>query len=269
VVTFERVHKDASARGARVAIFDFDGTLSLIRSGWNHIMTRMMLADLLALQTGESAAELTALIRAYVFRLTGLPTIDQMNEFARQMELRGAPKRDPRLYKQRFAKLLAEVSDERIEALRSGRPGSDYLVPGSLGLLDELQARGLTLYIASGTDHGELVHEAKLLGLERYFGERIYGALAPPRSFEKRDLVRAMLARGECRGEELLVFGDGITEIIAVREVGGCTVGVATEEPECVRVDAGKREQLVGAGCDCVIPNYLRLDELRRELFGA
>ena len=232
-------------------------------------MTEMMLPELLALGTGESAAELIALIRSYVFRLTGLPTILQMEEFTRQLELRDGVARDPRPYKDRFAALLAQVSGERIAAIRAGRPASDYLVPGTLGWLDELQARGLTLYIASGTDHQELIAETKLLGLDPYFGERVYGALLPPQSFEKIDLMQSILERGECRPEELVCFGDGVSEMRSIREVGGYGVGVATDEPECTRVEPGKRERLIEAGCDCVIPNYSNLEELRRELLES
>ena len=50
----ECVNPGRSARNARVALFDFDGTLSLIRSGWMDIMVPMMVEILLDLKTGES-----------------------------------------------------------------------------------------------------------------------------------------------------------------------------------------------------------------------
>jgi len=34
----EVLHTTASAKNARVGLFDFDGTLSLIRSGWAEVM---------------------------------------------------------------------------------------------------------------------------------------------------------------------------------------------------------------------------------------
>ena len=46
----EQVRPGASAAGARVALFDFDGTLSLIRSGWVDVMVPMMVEILLDLQ---------------------------------------------------------------------------------------------------------------------------------------------------------------------------------------------------------------------------
>jgi len=49
----EIINKGASARRTRVALFDFDGTLSTIRSGWMEIMIPMMVEILMDLKTGE------------------------------------------------------------------------------------------------------------------------------------------------------------------------------------------------------------------------
>jgi phosphoglycolate phosphatase-like HAD superfamily hydrolase len=69
--------------------------------------------------------------------------------------------------------------------------------------------------------------------------------------------------------EELLVFGDGFVEIEEVKKAGGTAVGVATAEPECVRIDEWKRQRLIGAGADFIVPNFLNLEELSACLFGA
>ncbi len=49
-----------TARGARVVLFDFDGTLSLIRSGWVEVMVPMMVEILVDLKSGESESDLRA-----------------------------------------------------------------------------------------------------------------------------------------------------------------------------------------------------------------
>jgi phosphoglycolate phosphatase-like HAD superfamily hydrolase len=87
-------------------------------------------------------------------------------------------------------------------------------------------------------------------------------------TFEKRDLMEWIVARGECRGDELLCCGDGVTEILAVKAAGGLALGVATDEPECAVVEPGKRERLIAAGADWIAPNYLSLDGLRQELWS-
>jgi hypothetical protein len=69
------------------------------------------------------------------------------------------------------------------------------------------------------------------------------------------------------RGAEILGFGDGYVEIEEVKLVGGTAVGVATTEPECRVVDDWKRQRLIGAGADFIVPNFLLHDRMVQTLF--
>jgi phosphoglycolate phosphatase-like HAD superfamily hydrolase len=258
----------ASASQAKVALFDFDGTLSLIRAGWFDVMVPMMVEILASLRTGESEEEIERTVREFVYRLTGKQTIYQMIELARQVELRGGKPEDPLVYKYRYLDRLHARIRHRIEELETGAaPPEKYLVPGSRALLERLRARGLKLYLASGTDQEFMRREAGLLRLTEYFDGGVFGALDDYKSFSKRILIERIIGRAECSGDELLGFGDGYVEIENVKAAGGVAVGVATDEPECLRIDEWKRNRLVSVGADYIIPNYLCLDELERCLF--
>lgn len=258
-----------SAARARVALFDFDGTLSLIRAGWFDVMVPMMVEILASLGTGETKEELERTVREFVYRLTGRQTIYQMIELARQVELRGGKPEDPLTYKYQYLDRLHARIRHRLEELETGAaPPEKYLVPGARELLEKLRRRGLRMYLASGTDQQFMRREAELLGVAGYFDGGVYGALDDYRSFSKKILIERILGRAECAGEELLAFGDGYVEIENVKAVGGVAVGVATDEPECLRVDEWKRQRLISAGADYIIPNYLCLDELERLLFS-
>ena len=266
----ECVRAGANARQARVVLFDFDGTVSLIRSGWVEVMVPMMVEILGELKTGEPEAELRALVEDFVARLTGKQTMYQMIELARQVELRGGRPLDPLQYKYQYLERLHQKIAHRIEELRAGQaPPEKYLVPGARALLEELYERGLKMYLASGTDQPYMREEARLLDVDRYFDGRVYGALDDYKSFSKQILIQRLIAAAECRGEEFLGFGDGYVEIQNIKEVGGVAVGVATAEPECRAVDEWKRKRLIGVGADFIIPNYLEREELLEVLFGA
>jgi hypothetical protein len=43
---------------------------------------------------------------------------------------------------------------------------------------------------------------------------------------------------------------------------------VATDEPECVRPDAWKRQRLIGVGADYIVPNFLCQSALLPMLFA-
>jgi phosphoglycolate phosphatase-like HAD superfamily hydrolase len=191
-----------------------------------------------------------------------------MIELARQVELRGGRPLEPLAYKKIYHDRLMEKIAHRREALRSGAAQPDqYLVPGTRALLQALKERGLKLYCASGTDEVYTLEEADLLQVRDYFDGGIYGALDDYRSFSKEILIQRIIQKLECRGNELLGFGDGYVEIKNVKDAGGVAVGVATAEPECRTVDEWKRQRLVKVGADFIIPNFLAHAELLAALF--
>ena len=190
----EAIHPGTSAPEARIAVFDFDGTISLIRAGWMDIMLPMMLEILSALRTGESEDDLRRAVEPFIWRLTGKDTLYQMIALAEQVTLRGGTPLDPREYKQQFLNRLFAVSGLRIQQLRDGTsPPDHYLVPGTRAILEDLRARGLRIYLASGTDDAHLKEDAALLDVARYFDGGIYGALPDPDAFSKRILMEHLL----------------------------------------------------------------------------
>src|SRR3954454_2106118 len=265
----EIISRGVRADATRVALFDFDGTLSSIRSGWMEVMVPMMV-ELLA-ETGSSVSdqELTHVVSEFVYRLTGKQTIYQAIELADQIAKRGGAPLDPLVYKRMYLDRLWNRIENRVEELRSRACEPDkYLVPGSRALLEALQSRGYTMYLASGTDDEYVQDEAKLLDVHRYF-KGVHGALDDYKSFSKAILIDNIIRNAGVAGSEFLGFGDGYVEIQNVKQVGGYAVGVASLEPECTGLDDWKRTRLIGVGADIIIPNYLELDELLTALFST
>lgn len=266
----EILRPGVSAERTRVALFDFDGTLSLIRAGWVEIMTPMMLEFVLELKTGEPEDALHSEIEDMIARTTGKETIYQMMNLADMIASRGGTPRPPAEYKRIYLDRLWERIKDRVAELRSGdAPAEKYLVPGSVELLERLQERGIRMYLASGTDDADMKEEARLLGLTKYFDGGVFGALDDLTAFSKALLVERIIGSSEAKGEQLLGFGDGFVEIAEVKKVGGVAVGVATAEPECVAIDRWKRDRLAGVGADMIIPNYLAINEIFEVLFPA
>lgn len=253
----------------RSVLFDFDGTLSLIREGWPRVMIPMMVEVLAATGTRETEAELNRVVEEFVMHLNGRETIYQMMRLAEEVRCRGSLPLEPLAYKHRYHDLLMHRIRGRIDALQQGRATcEEWTVPGSHAILDALRRRGLNLYLASGTDQEYVLHEAELLGLTPYFGPHIYGALDDHRSFSKKMIVERILRENALRGEELLGFGDGFVEIEEIKHVGGVAVAVASDEARRRGIDGWKRQRLVRAGADVVIPDYRPHDRLLRWLFN-
>ena len=253
------------------ALFDFDGTLSLVREGWMDVMIPMMVTVLLETGTGESRDQLHSLVYKFVTELTGKQTIYQMMQLKEEVALRGGNPADPLEYKHEYHNRLMERINSRREGLRTGRnTPADMLVPGSLDLLNTLEQKGVKMYLASGTDEGYVREEAALLEIDSYFGENIYGAIDDYRSFSKAQVIRNILNNEDVVPSKLVGFGDGYVEILNVKEAGGIAVGVASDETgRSGKPDSWKRERLIGVGADLIVPDFRHHEDLVEYLWPS
>ncbi|MDW8310210.1 MAG: hypothetical protein RMK20_12630, partial [Verrucomicrobiales bacterium] len=193
-------------------------------------------------------------------------------QLAERIRERGGTPRDPLWYKHEYLRRLEERIAARKEGLRRGTiQPDDLLVFGARRLLEHLTARGLPLYLASGTDEPFVQEEARLLDIARYFGPRIYGALDDYKKFSKKMVIERILRENRIRGARLLSFGDGYVEIQNTKEVGGLAVAVASDEAHngSGRFDEWKRQRLLGVGADVVIPDFRDAVELVELILGA
>ena len=259
------------ARKFRYAVLDFDGTLSLIREGWQQIMTPYFADELCATPKGRDLprAELELRAREFITLLTGKQTIYQCIRLAEEITALGGKPQDPQAYKDEYHRRLLERIDGRLRGLEEGSIDPEALtVPGSYALLDMLKHHDVTPYLASGTDEVYVLKEAELLRVTPWFGGHIYGAQREYRTFSKKMVIERIIRENHLAGAELLGFGDGYVEIENIREAGGCAVGVASNEAERQGIDEWKRERLIRAGANYIIPDYRDIAELEEALFG-
>ena len=256
--------------GISHVLFDFDGTLSLIRQGWPEVMVPMF-AEYIPARPGESEEARRTLAFEDIMRLNGKQTIYQMMQLAGRIRERGGVPQEPLWYKHEYLRRLDERIRHRTDGLQNGsmRP-DDLLVHAARPLLEELQRRGVHLYLASGTDEPFVKAEAALLNLTCYFGRHIYGALDDYKKFSKKMVIERLLRENAIRGEQLLSFGDGYVEIENTKEVGGLAVAVASDEAHngSGNFDEWKRRRLLGVGADVVIPDFRDASALLKLIFG-
>lgn len=265
----EIVRSDIQRGAIRHALFDFDGTLSLIREGWQQVMVPMMVDVLLETPRHETREDLERIVRAYVDRLTGKQTIYQMLQLQEEVRARGGEPLEALVYKRRYLDLLWQRIAHRVKGLKEGRISREtLLLPGSIELLEDLCARGVTCYLASGTDIAYVEDEAGALGLTSYFAGGIYGALDNWKDFSKAMLIEHILSQHQLSGSALVTFGDGYVEIENTVAVGGIAVGVASDEAHPGRLDAWKRERLIRAGAHFILADHRPARALLRYLFN-
>src|SRR5215467_9943559 len=103
---FEVLRPDLPRGRFRAVLFDFDGTLSLIREGWPQVMIPMMVDVLRQTGTREDERTLQTNVEEFVMRLNGKQTIYQMMQLVDEVKKRGGQPLEPLAYKHRYHDLL-------------------------------------------------------------------------------------------------------------------------------------------------------------------
>jgi phosphoglycolate phosphatase-like HAD superfamily hydrolase len=256
------VNPDAPRGGFRLAVFDFDGTVSLLREGWSRVMADMGV-ELLSDPAAFGFLELE------VLRLSGKPSIFQMERLREVATERGLPSPTGEELLAEFNRRLATLTDDRRKALADGTdPPEAWAVSGTHEMLADLQKRGVLLVLASGTPIQAVRAESELLKLTPFFEDRVFAPDGNSGEFSKRAVIEKFLSDLGIGGGELIGFGDGYAETVEVKRAGGLAVGLATVEAGRGGMNATKRRMLIDLGADAIIPHYDPAGELAAWLWG-
>jgi len=252
----------------RYALIDFDGTISVIRQGWEEVMIPLMIE--MICDGNAPTPEIEKEVRDYVDYSTGILTIKQMQWLAEAVRRHGIAKnpKSPYEYKRIYNQRLLVRVERRLEKLRSGELNpDDLMIMGSRKFLEELYGRGVIMYLASGTDHEYVLREASALKITQYFKGGIYGALDHTEAHTKERIIQRIMDENNLHGNELLVVGDGPVEIRNAKSRDALALGVATDEVRRCGLNPHKRKRLINAGADLIIPDFTRYGEVISFLF--
>ncbi|MEE3369844.1 MAG: HAD family hydrolase [Planctomycetota bacterium] len=253
----EVVNADFPRGPFRAAIFDFDGTLSLLRRNWQDVMIPMMVDLLAATGTTETRDQLGVVVEDFVMRLNGRQTIYQMMQLCEELQARGASPLTPLEYKHQYHDKLWRQVEQRVNSARQHADArAQMIVPAADQFLQDVQSAGVEMYLASGTDLVYVRDEVEVLGLAAFFGARVYGALDDYQNFSKAMIIEQITRDAGVPGAALLGAGDGYVEIEEIKKVGGLAIGVASDEEARTGINDWKRHRLIAAGADIIIGDF-------------
>lgn len=252
------------------ALFDFDGTISLIRENWQSVMIPLMIKMICGKY--KPTLEIKKRVKDYVDESTGIQTLLQMEYLVELIKEYGLVPSSEILtayeYKQIYNQELLVIVNKRLQKLAEGKISIEKLsVKGSIEFIKILYNAGVTLYLASGTDVEYVEKEAFVLKVTQYFKERIFGALRTIEEYSKDKVIKKIIQDYKLKGYELCIFGDGKVEIRNAKENNAIAVGVASNEKKGEGLDPYKREKLIKAGADIIIPDFKEKNKLFHYLF--
>ena len=254
------------------AIFDHDGTISTLREGWEEIMAPMMMKAILGehfLDADETLYnKVHDRVQDFIDKTTGIQTLIQMQGLVALVKEFGFVPEEEVLdefgYKEIYNNELLDMVKKRETKLSRGELTiEDLTLKNGALLLETLYNAGVSLYLASGTDHADVVNEARILGYDHLFEGKIYGAVGDVTKEAKKNVLDTILKEiGNSKNGQLALFGDGPVEIREARKRGGVTIGIASDEVKRHGLNEKKRTRLIKAGADVIVPDFSQLSQL-------
>ncbi|MDR1318733.1 MAG: PfkB family carbohydrate kinase [Treponema sp.] len=262
------------------AIFDHDGTVSVLRQGWEAVMHTVMVNAVLGRIRGNSSvpkagapavksdelARINQAVSSVIEKTTGVQTLAQMYRLRDMVISFGYVKEEdllpPEEYKHIYNQALLDSMEKRLEGVRTGRLSvEDVTIKGAAAFLKSLAKAGTKLYLASGTDEEDLRREARLLGYADLFTGGIHGSVGDIKNDPKKIVVQNIIAEikaagGTCGEGRVVVFGDGPVEMREAKKAGLFAIGVLSDERQRYGRNVSKRERLILGGADILIPDF-------------
>jgi sugar/nucleoside kinase (ribokinase family)/phosphoglycolate phosphatase-like HAD superfamily hydrolase len=268
----EIVNKLKEKPEIRHAIFDHDGTVSTLRQGWELIMAPMMIRAILGEKIADADEAFFNKVKnrvdEYIDKTTGVQTLIQMKGLLDLIKEFGCvPEKemlDESGYKQIYNNELLKMVNERVNKFQRGELSlEDFTVKNVIVFLEKLHASGIMLYLASGTDIEDVKNEARILGYDHLFEERIFGAVGDITIEAKKIVLDNILDTiGDTSPGKVAAFGDGPVEIRETCKRGGITIGVASNELRRYGLNESKRARLIKAGADIIVPDFSQYPRL-------
>ncbi len=254
----------------RHILFDFDGTISILREGWQNIMAPVCVEMICG--STEPTPEIVDEVNRMIDETTGIQTIFQMERLQEMVIARGLVPADkvlsPAEYKQVYLDRLMVPVRARLARIESGElPIDKCTVAGSIRFLELLSKRGAHMYVFSGTDRDDVRNEAGKVGVAPFF-EEIWGALPSKEEYSKEKVIREIMAQHRLSGPQVLAVGDGPVELRNVKDAGGVALGVCSDEVAGHGWDLHKRNRLIKAGADILVPDFQEAEKLVEYLFA-
>jgi sugar/nucleoside kinase (ribokinase family)/beta-phosphoglucomutase-like phosphatase (HAD superfamily) len=256
-----------------IAIFDHDGTLSTMRQSWEKIMSKMMakaiLEDSYDLIDSTMLKKITEDVDSLIEKTTGIQTILQMADLIKLIKkykyVEDKDIKTPAQYKASYKVLLNDGLKRKYELFELKHLNvKDLTIKDAIKTLKYFKDKGVTNYLASGSDKDDVEKEVVTFGYANYFDGGIFGSVGDINHDPKKKVMKDIISKVE--GKNVVVFGDGPVEMREGKKNNFLTIGLVSNEQQRFGINPAKRERLILAGADILIPDFSWIDKLGKIL---
>ena len=246
--------------GISHVLFDFDGTLSLIRQGWPEVMVPMF-AEVLPRRARRDRGRPPQMAFEDIMRLNGKQTIYQMIQLADRIRERGGEPREPLWYKHEYLRRLDErIGDRTRRAAPAARSTPDELLvhgataaAGAPAASAACRSTWPAAPTRSPSSRRPSCSASARTSAAASTAPWTITSRSPRRWSSSGSSARTGSTASSCSRS-----ATATSRSRTPRRSAGLAVAVASDEANngSGRMDEWKRERLSGVGADVVIPDF-------------
>lgn len=250
---FEVLNKPAVS-SIRCVVLDYDGTLTTLRKGWDVILTDYANRRINPYNKPcEGLDEAILHLTDHAGGTTPKQLMSRLVNLMKQMKLQPENEiQSIEYYAKEYADHFQEKIDERVKNFST--TSESYVIESVRPMLDFLSTRKTINYVVTGSCENAVKDELHKLQMINYF-EDVYGATLEMEGNLKLNAMNEIMARHSVKPCEILIIGDGSTEIRAASELQLPAIGIASNEHDGGLCEK-KRDLLKGLGANAIIADY-------------
>jgi phosphoglycolate phosphatase-like HAD superfamily hydrolase len=242
----------------KCVILDYDGTLTTFRKGWEFILYPYAKNCINPFHTAESNTDLEADLQHFVIHAGGTSPKQLMERLQELVQKHTGISREVDDYISEYGAIFNGEINRRLESFDNNP--EEYVISGSREMLNFLNQQGIIMYIVTGSCPEAVSKELEKLGLLQLF-LKVYGANRHTEGNHKEVAIAEIIQTQGLKKCEILIVGDGSTEIRAAAQLGLPALGIASDEHTgglCPK----KKENLTRLGAHIIIPDYRKFTDV-------
>lgn len=242
----------------RCVILDYDGTLTTFRKGWEFILYPYVRDCIDKNHKPETNSQLEKDIQYFVAHAGGTNPRQLMKRLADLIEKYTGQSESIEYYIKDYGAIFNGEIQKRVDGFN--QDSEQYVISGVRELLDFLDKENVLNYVVTGSCDKAVNRELTKLDLSKYFLQ-VYGADSKTIGNHKEAAIEEIMRKHNLSQYEVLIVGDGSTEMRAAKKMNLPSLGIANDE-HTGGVCPVKKEMLLDIGVHALVADYQNFEEV-------
>ena len=242
----------------KCVILDYDGTLTSFRKGQEFILYPYARDCIDKNHRAETNPELEKDLQYFVAHAGGTNPQQLMKRLADLIEKYTGKSESVDFYIKDYGAIFNGEIEKRVDGF--DEDCEQYVISGVRELLDFLESKSVLNYVVTGSCDKAVSRELNKLEMSKYF-EKVYGANVRTVGNHKQEAIKKIMADHQLKEGEVLIVGDGSTEMRAAQKLNLPSLGIASDEHNGGLCPV-KKEMLLDIGVHVLIADYQNFEDV-------